>query len=211
MKKLLVISLLLLVGCQSVSKTKLKTLSDIPFEKRYIIAVMDFENKTGNHEYDALLNGLNDVMIEELLKYRRFTIVERENLPDIMSELAYEMTGFVNAKHVKELGNHLGSDALLFGTLKSVVHREKKNHGGLAYTLKRTTEVTLSTRLVSVETCEILSSSKMTSSIIQRKNVALGFAKSGNITDEQTAIWSALDIAIKQLANDLADRTPTRK
>ena len=44
--------------------------------------------------------------------------MERDNLSDIISELTYEMAGFVNPKHVKEPGNHLGVDALLFGTLK---------------------------------------------------------------------------------------------
>ena len=51
----------------------------------------------------------------------------------------------------------------------------------------------------------------MTASVNQRRNVALGFAKLGNMADEQTAVQSALDTAIKQLANDIADRTPIRK
>ena len=67
-EKMLIFSLPLIVSCQSASKAELKTLSEIPFENRYIIAVMNFENKTGNHEYDTLLSIYNDLMIEELWK-----------------------------------------------------------------------------------------------------------------------------------------------
>ena len=68
----------------------------------------------------------------------------------------------------------------------------------------------LSARLVRVDTSEILCSSTVNAYITQNKNVALVFARSGNMTDEETAVRSALDIAIKQLANDVAYRTPSR-
>ena len=68
----------------------------------------------------------------------------------------------------------------------------------------------LSARLVSVDTSEILSSSTVTSYVSQQKSVALVFARSGNMTDEETAIRSALDIAIVQLVNDVVYRTPAK-
>lgn len=154
-------------GCSSASK--LKTLPELPYEKRHIIAVLDFENKTGNEEYDIVLNGLSDLVIEELLKYGRFRIVERERLNDILSEFKLEMTGFIDDKYVKEIGKHLGVDALFLGSLKSVTHKENKNFAGLAYTLKRKTEVVLSAHLVSVETNEIISSSTVVSDVTQKR------------------------------------------
>lgn len=210
MKRLLILLFVLLAGCASASKPEIKPLADFPFQKRPIIAVMDFENKSGEQQYNVVLQGISDQVIEELLQYGRFRIVERENLDGILSEFKLEMTGFVDEKYVKEIGKHLGVDALLFGSLRSVIHKENKNHAGLAYSLQRKTEVTLSARLVTVETNEILSSSTVTTNINQSRQVALGFARSGNMTDEETAARSAIDIAVRQLANEIADRTPPK-
>ncbi len=210
MKKLIALLLVLLTGCASASKPKLKSIPDLPFQERHIIAVMEFENNSGNSNIDSLLYGLSESVVDELLKYDRFRIVERKRRDDILSEYKYEATGFVDDRYVKHLGKHLGVDALLFGSLKSVTHKEKKNHGGLAYTIKRKTEVVLSARLVSVNTSEILSSSTVSSHITQNESVALLFARSGNMTDEATAIRSALDVAVKQLVNDMAYRTPPK-
>jgi curli biogenesis system outer membrane secretion channel CsgG len=210
MRKLLILLLVLVVGCASASEPSLKPIPDLSFQKRHIIAVMDFENKSGNPENDIMLNGLSDSVVDELLKYGRFRIVERKRFDDILSEYKFEATGFVDDRYVRQIGKHLGVDALLFGSLNSVTHSEKKNHGGLAYTINRKTEVVLSARLVSVDTSEILSSSTVAAHISQNESVALIFARSGNMTDEETAIRSALNIAIKQLVNDVAYRTPAK-
>ena len=101
MKKSLILLLVFLAGCSSAAK--LKTLPELPFEKRHIIAVLDFENRTGNQQYNTVLNGLCDSVIDELLRYGRFRIVERERLDDILSEFKLEMTGFIDDKYVKEL------------------------------------------------------------------------------------------------------------
>ena len=210
-KKLLILLFLFLMGCASATTPSLKSIPELPFRKRPIIAVLDFENQSGNPDSDIVLDGLRDSVVDELLQYRRFRIVERDRRDDILSEYKFEATGFVDDQYVKDLGNQLGVDALLFGSLKSVAHREKKNHGGLAYTLTRKTEVVLSARLVGVDTSEILSSSTVTAHVSQQKSVALIFAQSGNMTDEETAVRAALDIAVKQLANDIANRTPAKE
>ncbi|CAB1063898.1 hypothetical protein D1BOALGB6SA_8683 [Olavius sp. associated proteobacterium Delta 1] len=210
MRKSLILLLVLCVGCASATSPSFKSIPDLSFQERQIIAVMDFENKSGNPKYDILLKGLSDSVVDEMLQYGCFRIVERQRRNDILSEYEIEATGFVDDRYVKQLGKHLGVDALLFGNLKSVTHREKKNHGGLAYTIKRKTEVVLSARLVSVDTSEILSSSTVAAHVTQNKSVALIFARSGNMTDEETAIRSALNIAVKQLVNDVAYRTPAK-
>ena len=92
------------MGCASEKNPSLKSIPDVSFPKRHIIAVMDFENKSGNPNYDIMLDGLNDSIVDELLKYERFRIVERERRDDILSEYKYEATGFVDDRHVKQLG-----------------------------------------------------------------------------------------------------------
>jgi curli biogenesis system outer membrane secretion channel CsgG len=74
--------------------------------------------------------------------------------------------------------------------------------------LNRKTEVVLSARLVNVETSEVLLSSKASRYIIQKKKSALGFAEVSNLTDEIKATRAVMDEAIKQLANDIAERVP---
>jgi len=210
-KKCMILLSVVLMGCASATTPSLKSIPELPFRKRPIIAVLDFENKSGNQDGDIVLDGLSESVVDELMQYRRFRIVERDRRDDILSEYKFEATGFVDDQYVKELGKQLGVDALLFGSLKSMAHRHKKNHGGLAYTLERKTEVVLSARLVGVDTSEILSSSTVTAHVRQQKSVALIFAQSGNMTDEETAVRAALDIAVEQLANDIANRTPPKE
>jgi curli biogenesis system outer membrane secretion channel CsgG len=208
MKKTLLITLLLFLGCQSTTKPNLKTPQSYSFQDRFIIAVPDFENETRSSEYDVFLGGMSDLMIEELLKFNRVRIVERTKLDRVLDELALQATGLTDPDSIKQVGKHLGVDALLIGSLNSVTHTQKKTSGFLAYMLNRKTEVVLSARLVNVETSEVLLSSKASRYIIQKKKSALGFAEVSNLTDEIKATRAVMDEAIKQLANDIAERVP---
>ena len=126
----------------------------------------------------------------------------------ILSELKLQHSGMIEDTDIVEVGHHLGADALLFVAIDSVAHKKHTNHGGLAYTMSKKTEVTLSARLVSVHSNELLLSSMATAAVKQRKSVALGFAKSGDISDDKESIDAALKIAAVELANKIARQAP---
>lgn len=213
MKPLTILCLFFLIGiisCQSTPKPHLKTFPSIPFEKRLVVAVPDFDNQTEDLRYDNLAKGISELMIEELLQYERVRLVERTKLNRVLAELKIQLTGLIDHDTMKEVGILIGADALLIGNLSSVTHKEKKLQGFLAYSLKRKSEVLLSARLVDVETGEILASSKASSFIIQKKTAAMGFAKTGGLTEEEAAAREALEGTIKKLANDLAGKIPNK-
>jgi|GEM_PF-6191776 len=195
-------------GCASTSNPQLKSLSAYPFADRMVIGLMEFNNETETEALEVLKNGLGDLLINELLKYKRYRIVERTKINAIMAELKLQHSGIVKESDVIEVGQHLGADALLFVAIDSLKHKEHTNHGGLAYTVSKKTEATLSARLVSVQSNELLLSSIATARTKQRKSVALGFAKSGTISDDKDSVDAVLKVATIELANKIASQAP---
>lgn len=195
-------------GCASTSNPRLERVSEYPFTDRMVIGMMQLSNRSGEAELDSLNRGIGDLLINALMKYKRFRIVEREKTHAIISELKLQHSGMIKESDVIEVGHHLGADALLFVAIDSVAHKKHTNHGGLAYTKYKKTEVTLSARLVSVQSNELLLSSMATAKKKQRKSVALGFAKSGDISDDIESVEGALKVAIVELANKIAYQAP---
>jgi curli biogenesis system outer membrane secretion channel CsgG len=199
------------VGCQSVSHARLVRVKEYPHSKRFIIAITDFENTSGDPSNDKYIKGLSDVLIQEVISYGRFRIVERERLHQVLEELDLELAGLVTSEKRKEVGQVLGADALLFAGLKTITSEDEKTSAVIAYRMKRRTDVQLWARLVHAETGEILSSSTANAYLKQTRSVAFGVVKSGEFTDEEIAIQRAIEVAIKQLANDIAASTPAKE
>lgn len=208
---LLTLFIFLLGSCYTVSKTNLKTLPEIPFADRPVIAVIDFRNKTGNPGYDNLMEGITGSMISELQSTKHFRIIERERLNAILDELKLNLGGLVNPDKAKEVGKILGVDALLFGNLSSVKYSKNKQTIFIAWTEEQKVEVDMDARLVNIETGEVLAASKAPSFVKQRNWVAFWFARLGKKTDKNAIIQTGIDQDIRQLANDIADKTPSRK
>jgi curli biogenesis system outer membrane secretion channel CsgG len=211
MKKLVLLLLIVCVGCQSASNARLVRVKEYPHSKRFIIAITDFENTSGDPSNDKYIEGLSDILIQELISYGRFRIVERERLHRVLDELDLELAGLVTSEKRKEVGQVLGADALLFAGLKSVTSDDEKTSAVIAYRMKRRTDVQLWARLVHAETGEILSSSTANAYLKQTRSVAFGVVKSGEFTEEEIAIQRAIGVAIKQLANDIAASTPAKE
>ena len=211
MKKLVLLLLIVCVGCQSVSNTRLVRVREYPHSKRFIIAITDFENTSGDPSNDKYIRGLGDILIQELTSYGRFRIVERERLNQVLEELDLELSGLVTSEQRKEIGQILGADALLFAGLKTITTEEKKTSAVIAYRMKRRTDVQLWARLVHTETGEILSSSTANAYLKQTRSVAFGVVKAGEFTEEEIAIQRAIEVAIKKLANDIAASTPAKE
>ncbi len=178
--------------------------------QRYIVAVLDVENRTGDADADAAVQRATGILIEELLGSERVRVVEREKLSLVLEELKLGVSGLVDARQAKRVGNLLGVDALMYAALESANHVDNKKSAGIAYSLKRKTEVSMSARLVHVETGEILASAQVSDKVTQRKSVAFGFITSGSLPAESVALQSAVEDATRHLARDLAVRVPRK-
>ena len=78
---------LVLSGCSSLAPDS---------SYRYVhprVAVFRFENKAPRGTRWNIGDGMADMMVTCLMKARRFTVIERENLPAILKELDFQRTG----------------------------------------------------------------------------------------------------------------------
>jgi len=211
-KKTLVILLtvIIITGCYSVSKAVTKNLKEVPFNERLTVGVVGFKNKTGDPEYDDLVGNITGTLINELQNSGHFRVIERERMKAILKELKFGLGGFVDKEKTKELGRMLGVDALVIGNLSSVKYSRNKQTLLIAWTEGQKVVVDVDARLVNVETGEILASSKASTSIKQRNWVAFWFARLGRKTDKKSIIQTGIDEDCKILANDLAYKAPMK-
>ncbi len=199
-----------ILGCAS-SAASVSPRNGYEHSQRYIVAVLDVENRAGGEGSDAVTQRSTNLLIKELLGSDRVRIVEREKLNLILEELKLSVSGLVDTRQARRVGNLLGVDALMYAVLESASHEENKRTALIAYTLKRKTEVSMSARLVHVETGEILASAEVTERVTQRKQVAFGVIKSGNLGAESNALEAAVEEATRRLARELAARVPKKR
>ena len=210
-KKLFLFFLIVLLsGCYSISKLNLKNIPETPYDKRLVIAVVDFQNKSGDPDNDKLMKGISGTILSELQNSKHFRLIERQKLKSILDELSLSLTGLINPDKAKKIGKLLGVDALLFGNLSSVKYSKNKQTVFIAWTEGHKVEVSLDARLVNVKTGEILAASKSSSYVKQRNWVAFWFARLGQKIDKSSILQTGIDLNCKQLANDIANRAPVK-
>ncbi len=83
--------------------------------KKPVVTVSRFTNSTGKPLEVGI--GLADKLNLALDKTRRFTIVERLRLEDVMQEQHLELSGLVDPSTAKDVGKLLGVDYLVVGNL----------------------------------------------------------------------------------------------
>lgn len=178
--------------------------AEVKEDKRLKIAVIDFQNQTGDASNDALVKGISDTLIDNLQKSGAYRLIERKRLETVLSELKLSMDGLVDSNNAKQLGGQLGVDALLFGNLSSVKYTTGKSTIFIMWTESQKTEVGLDARIVNVETGEIIKTAKVTSAVKNSKWIAFGFAKLGKITDKSAVILTGIEQGCKKLAKQLS-------
>ena len=80
------------------------------------IAIMDFQNTSGNSNLDYLQESIPEMLITNLAKEERLHIVERNRLNDAVKEMQLGMTGLVDQSKAVELGKAVGASAILVGS-----------------------------------------------------------------------------------------------
>lgn len=81
------------------------------------LAVLYFDNNSGQKQYDVLGKGMADMLITDLTKYSGLQVVEREKLEAVLKELNLQKTEYFDPKTVQELGKGLGAGYALTGAI----------------------------------------------------------------------------------------------
>lgn len=195
-----------IVGCTSISSVKKVDLPLIPKQQRLRVAVMDFANKTGSYENDNYTKSISHSLQANLFETKTLRIIERERLDAILKELSLSMQGITSSdsKNLKKIGDMLNADALVFGDLLSIKYSRNKQSIFIMWTEGEKIEVTLSARVVDIETGEVLANCKATAYVKQRNWVAFWFARLGGPLNKNSNVTKAIELATKDLAQKIA-------
>lgn len=198
-------------GCSSTSAVRRMSSATYHHEDKLKIAVIDFKNQTGDANNNELTASIPGIMIDALQKTQSFRLIERTRLETVLKELNLNYSGMMDEDNAKKVGKQLGVDALLIGNLSSVKFSKSKQTIFIMWTEGQKTEVVLDTRLVNVETGEIIETAKETAFVKERSWVAFGFAKIGKITAKNAAVQTGLELACNNIAVALASSQNSRK
>lgn len=201
MAKMILIVLTAVALLFSCSRKTAKSDETLPYEKRLLVAVGDIQNKSGIKDFNSLMEGTTGNLIYEMHKTRCFRLVERERLKNLLEENKLGMTGLVDPKNTKQIGKLLGVDAILFVNLASVTYYKDKQNILIEQSESHTYEVTLDSRLVTVETGEILAAAKSTVPAWFRENT--GLVNSGGKAEPKELVKLALDEAVQTIVKEL--------
>ncbi len=103
------------------------------------LAVLYFDNNTGDADYDAVGRGLAAMMITDLAGVDGVKVVEREHLQDLVKEMDAQHTRYFDSTTAVKVGQLAGAQYVVTGALAAIKPR-----------------VRIDTRVVSVETGEVV-------------------------------------------------------
>ncbi|MGZ8412358.1 MAG: CsgG/HfaB family protein [Gemmatirosa sp.] len=108
------------------------------------VAVLYFDNNTGSADYDAMGRGVAAMLITDLSGVPEIRLVEREKLQSVLAEQKMQQSGFFDPETAVKAGKLLGAEYLLTGNFTA-----------------RSPEIRIDTRVVRVETGEIVRTAKV--------------------------------------------------
>jgi curli biogenesis system outer membrane secretion channel CsgG len=123
------------------------------------IAVINFEDKSGyGHNIGS---GIADMLVTSLVESDKYMVIERAELDEVMKEQALGMSGAVTPQSAAKVGQLLGVETIVTGSISEFGDKQKKVGGGLgslgaSLGLKKTTaRVAVDIRMINVNTGEI--------------------------------------------------------
>ncbi|HEX3044422.1 MAG TPA: CsgG/HfaB family protein [Bacillota bacterium] len=188
-------------------------------EKLYKIAVLPFDDGSiqdrwwdeGNWDVG---NGVSDELITELLKTKKFRLIEREQINKILEEQDFGKSERVDTSSAAKIGKVLGVQFLVMGRVTEFSLKSSEFGGlslskGIGLGVKNTTaKVGIDARLVDTSSAEIIAS---VTGKGNKRNTGLSVVSDWNAvsldSDEfrQTNLGIALREAVASVAEKLSD------
>ncbi|HVT59048.1 MAG TPA: CsgG/HfaB family protein [Thermoanaerobaculia bacterium] len=175
--------------------------------KKPRIAVLEFTNKADNqwwwsHGADAA----QDVFVTELVKSRKFVVVEREKINAIMQEKGLTLSKDIDPKTAMQIGKLLGVNYLLTGAVTEYGVTKKGAHssgiGGLPSfgVGKKTFVAALNARLINISTGEIVWADEASK---EESSVSVSVAGTGGGVEDERMFDKVMKPCIQQLTASL--------
>lgn len=113
-------------------------------DERAIVAVLQYDNNTGDDRYAHLGRALSSMMISDLSVLDDIRLVERERLEELVAELDFQQSGYVDPESAQSIGMILGAQYVVAGAFVTAEP-----------------EMRLDTRIAKVETSEIVTTAEV--------------------------------------------------
>jgi curli biogenesis system outer membrane secretion channel CsgG len=197
-------------GTTSAGEKKHQPIEPFSIDKQYLMAVMPFEDKTKEQKYGYLGNQIADQLISGIFPYKRFRLIERERLTAIIDELQIQQTDYFKKEFVSKIGNQLGAEVMLAGSIIDILQKTEKRSIGLASKEETTLSISLEARIIRIDTGEILSISKWTEKEVFSKKQALAAVKDDSRKSEDL-IADAVRNAVVEIAYELCKNAPSKQ
>jgi TolB-like protein len=81
------------------------------------IAVFDFDDTNAAAKNEGYGEAISGMLMTELINGKIFYVIERNEIERMMNEMAFQVSGAVDTKTAKQIGEILGVDILVFGTV----------------------------------------------------------------------------------------------
>ena len=160
------------------------------------------ENFKGKEAVSAarITEALDGHLITAIVASKRYAVVGRDSVPDVFKELEFIESGLVNADGAPKMGNIKAAQYILVTTLDHFLESEEKATFDGVTKIKRRYQVSGQTKIINVETTEIIDASN-----IQTEKVDIVDALSG--ANDGSSRLSAL---LPEITRDFAEKTVSR-
>ncbi|MEQ9400092.1 MAG: CsgG/HfaB family protein [Longimicrobiales bacterium] len=108
------------------------------------VAVLRFDNDTGDPKYDNLGRGLASMMISDLSVLAGVQLVERQRLEELQQELDFQQSPYADPASAQQMGMFVGAEFVVTGAFMSLEP-----------------DMRLDTRIVRVESSEIMKTAEV--------------------------------------------------
>lgn len=108
------------------------------------VAILYFDNHTGQSDYDPLGRGISSMMISDLSSVKEIQLVERERMQDLIKEIDAQHTSYFDSTTSVKAGKLIGAEYVVVGAFASV----KK-------------QMRIDTRVIRVQTGEIVKTAEV--------------------------------------------------
>lgn len=99
----------------------------LPVSASKTIAVVDFENHTGDAGYDNLKRGASESLMTKLARRPEFNMVERNQLDKAIKELGFGQSIYADPNSAKQIGKMLNADYIVTGDIVKAGNRFEIN------------------------------------------------------------------------------------
>jgi len=166
------------------------------------VAVMPFAYKANNPEYAGLEKGMAEALTAELVKSKKFRLVERGRIETLLQEMKLQQGGIIDSAAAAQVGTQLGAQAYVLGSVTSVSVEDVWRSVKFAEKTTRIVSVEAEARLVDLKTFEVLASALAVGKSKTAEKHAFG-GKTGKLASVESMTGKAVQDLSKRLAKQL--------